>query len=193
MCDLLYQGILLGQQSRLEGLSRGFKGRRIDAGDVVTGLVILGAIGLAVWLLSALMNYQERRRGRSSPIRLFLSLCKAHGLRWSQRWLLWRVARAHRLRDPARLFLEPERLRPDGLGPAFRLRGLQLKQLYDRVFGDLEDRKKPKDAAPPESSDSEQTGTPLPPVSSQPALDVPGWIADGEPAADVPTTGSMGQ
>ena len=53
----------------------------------------------------------------SSPNRLFLSLCRAHRIAWSDRWLLWRLAASQRLEDPVRVFLEPERLDPDAAGP----------------------------------------------------------------------------
>ena len=87
MSDPLYHAALLAQRSRLEYLQDRFEGRRIDAGDVVTGLLILVGLVVAAWLLSVLLNLQERRKGRNSSFRLFISLCKAHRLRWSQWWL----------------------------------------------------------------------------------------------------------
>lgn len=136
MSKLLHDGILFARLSRLEGLRRGFRPRRIDSGDVVTGLLILAVIVAAVWLLSYLLTLHERRGAYSSPLGLFLSLCKAHRLPWSQRWLLWRVARAQRLHDPARLFLESERLDPTNMDPPLRIRSEELKLLRDRLFAE---------------------------------------------------------
>ena len=127
-------GILLAQKSRLEGLRRGFEGRRINSGDLLNGLLLVTAVTVLILLLTYLLNLQERRRNYSSPLRLFLALCKAHRLPWSERWLLWRVSRSQGLRDPARMFLEPERFAPAQLGPSFRLRAARLKHLYERLY-----------------------------------------------------------
>ncbi|HUT09489.1 MAG TPA: hypothetical protein VMY42_03260 [Thermoguttaceae bacterium] len=132
-----WRHILWAQGDRFEGLSRGFKGRRIDSGELVTSLLIVLSILLAVWLLSYTSSLRERRGAYASPLRLFLSLCKAHRLAWSEQWLLWRVAKAQRLRDPARLFLEPDRLEPQNLDPSSRMRMDRIKRLRDRLFADL--------------------------------------------------------
>jgi hypothetical protein len=134
------QGILLAQRSRLEGLRKGFRGHRIDSEEILTGLLILGGIAMAIWLLSYLLRLQEGRRAYSSPLWLFFSLCRAHRLRWSEGWLLWRVARAQRLSDAARVFLEPERLQAANLGPALRRRAAQLEQLRERLSARPEGR-----------------------------------------------------
>lgn len=186
MNDLLHHGILLAQRSRLEGLSRGFKGQRINTGDIVTGLLVLAGIVVVVWALSYLLTLQERRRSYTSPGRLFFSLCKAHRLRWPQWWLLWRVARSQRLRDPARLFLEPERLEPSNLGSSLQMRAAQLKELRERLFAEPEQQQDEQDLAPPETPDSRRAGTPLAPVPSTPALDIPPWPP--VPHAHVPPT-----
>jgi len=73
----------------------------------------------------------------SSPNRLFLSLCRAHGIAWSDRWLLWRLAASQRLKDPARLFLEPERLDPDLARPLSRRRAARLERLRLQLFEGL--------------------------------------------------------
>ncbi len=155
MDRLLYHAILLAERSRLDSLSSGFRGRRarFQKEDLVIGLLILGGIALAVWILSYALKFQEQRRSRPSPLRLFLSLCKAHRLRWSQRWLLWRVARAQQLRDPARLFLEPEMLEATNLGRSFEIRRAQLNQIRHRLFDRLEPRQQHPDPQPPETTD----------------------------------------
>jgi len=136
----LHHAMLLAQGGGLDDFARGLKGNRFrfDTENIATALLIVAGIAVAVCILSYLLRLQERRRGHASPWRLFLSLCKAHRLRWSQRWLLWRVARAQQLRDPACLFLEPERLEAPHLGPAFAGRQPQLNQIRDRLFGQLE-------------------------------------------------------
>ena len=78
---------LLGQQSRLDDLTSVFRNRpsQIDTQHVVTGLLVLAAIVLGMWVLSQLLARQERRRSHNSAWMLFFSLCKAHGLSWSER------------------------------------------------------------------------------------------------------------
>ncbi len=127
---------LLAQASRFEGLSKGFKGRRIDTGDVIFGVVILVGIIAVVWVLSYLFSLRERHGAYASPTRLFLSLCSAHRLRWPDRWLLWRLARAKKVEDPARLFLEPELLDAAAMRPWFRVRAERLREMRNSLFAE---------------------------------------------------------
>lgn len=137
--------ILLARQSPLEDFAREFQGRetRVEPGYLLTGLAIVTAILLAVWLLSRLLERFDGRRPVDSPTMLFLALCRAHRLRWSEGWLLFRVTREQQLRDPAQLFLEPERLDPANLPAALQPRSEELQRLRRRLFaglseGDLE-------------------------------------------------------
>lgn len=157
----LYRGILLAAQSRLDSLSSGFRGRRarLETDDIVTGLLIFSGIALAVWGLSLFLRLQERRRGYPRPLRLFLSLCRAHRLRPSEWWLLWRVARAQRLRDPARLFLEPERLQPADLGQRLAARADQLAQIRDRLFAQLDQQPQDQGSQAPEMPEEQPVGS----------------------------------
>ena len=111
MNHLLNQSLLFAQRSRLDGIANNFRGRAagIDRSDIANGVLVLAIIVLVVWLLSYMLSTQERRKPFSSPLMLFLSLCRAHRLNWRERWLLWRVARSQRLRDAARIFIEPAR------------------------------------------------------------------------------------
>jgi hypothetical protein len=178
MDALHYYAILLAQRGRLEDLARGFRGRRtrIETDDVITGLMVLGVIALAVWILSYVTKVREPGRSYTSPSRLFLSLCRAHRLRWSERWLLWRLARAQRLRDPGRLFLEPERFEAAHLGPALRQRADQLAQLRDRLFAEPDLKPSPAGDGPkPATPDPAERPTPLFTAGPTPTLDVPPW------------------
>jgi len=136
MKHVLLHCVLLAQQSPLDNFAREFQGRqtRINSGYLTTGLVILVGMVLAVWLLSLVLDRYGGRGPADNSLALFLALCRAHQLRWSEWWLLWRVARDHALSDPARLFLEPERLDSANLGPILRLRSEQLKAIRERLF-----------------------------------------------------------
>lgn len=167
-------GILLAQRSRLDNLSDAFRSRpdSTDKNDILHGLLIVAVLIVGVWLLGRLFTMREERRTYNSPLRLFLSLCKAHGLRWSQQWLLWRVARSQRLENPAQLFVEPERFNEENLCPALRSRAAELQILREQLF-----------AAPAGDSVFSQpcqsppvvASMPLFPTIIQPTLDVPPW------------------
>ncbi|NQU23718.1 MAG: hypothetical protein HQ567_20745 [Candidatus Nealsonbacteria bacterium] len=174
-------GILLAQNSRLDSMRQRFEGHRIGSNDIVKGLLLLIALTALILLLTYVLNLQESRRKYSSPLRLFLALCKAHGLRWSECWLLWRVARSQRLRDPTRLFLEPERFAPAQLGPRFRMRAGRLKLLYERLYVGLAEGNKRTDE---DRSDVQDTPAATPttamPVATTPTVAAPVAAASGD-------------
>ena len=177
----IHHGILLAQSGRWEGMSRRFRGRntRIDLNDVLIGLLILGGVVAVLWALSLVIRLQEHRQAYTSPLRLFWSLCKAHQLRWSQCWLLWRVVRTRRMQDPAQLFLRPELLNPAGLGRSFRLRMAELKSLRALLFvepkEDEPERNRPASTPPGESSAAVAAAAPPTPTGGSPTLEVPPW------------------
>ena len=107
----------------------------------VSGLLILlfAAIGLAVLLfvLSKVFSSGEKKGNINSPVRLYWALCRAHRLSMLDRWLLWRVARHWRLSNPALVFVEPELLDADSLGPSFAGRAAGIKSLHERLFDGL--------------------------------------------------------
>jgi hypothetical protein len=152
MNEMLHHGMLLAQKSRLDSLSSGFKGQRarLDLQEIVTAALIVAGFALAMWLLTWYLNHREGRRGYTSPRRLFWALCQAHRLPWRQRWLLWRVARAQKLSDPARLFLEPEWLQPDKLAGASPAQAAQLMQLRESLFVEPPPNQDLADEKPPE-------------------------------------------
>lgn len=137
MNHLIISGLLLANRTRIEQLSAGFRANQENATpqDLLVGLTVLVGTAAALLLLLRILDRCQRgHRHVNRPLRLFLTLCKAHELTWPERWLLWRVARAQRLRDPGRLFLEPERLDPTNLSPSLRLHGHQLRQIRERLF-----------------------------------------------------------
>jgi len=170
----LHHAMLLGQGGGLEDFARGLKGNRFrfEAENVATALLIVAGIAAAVGIVSYLLILQQRRRGSAGPLRLFFSLCRAHKLRWSQRWLLWRVARAQRLRDPALLFLEPERLAAAPLGPAFEPHQAQLSQIRDRLFGRLGEEKEQSESPTPVAPDRRRAGAEVFTALPQTALEI---------------------
>jgi hypothetical protein len=131
----LAPSILLAEVNRGAGLSESFRHRPgIDNDDVLLAVLMAAALLVGLWAASRLMGLRRQRRGYSSPRQLFLALCKAHHLTWSDRSLLARVARHHGLRDPGRLFLEFQRWDEQVLGPAFALELVRLRELRKQIF-----------------------------------------------------------
>lgn len=183
MNGLVYCCVLLADaRTRLEYMSRGFRpsSREDELRDVVLGLAVLAGLAAALWILARLMEWREQARPVNRPLGLFLALCRAHRLSWSDRWFLWRIAASQGLRDPGRLFLEPERLEPAHLPTALRSRAAQARRLRNQLF-----------SAPEPSSPSEQTAarrTPQAPLPTARAIPVepepfPDWMAMPWPAA----------
>jgi len=127
---------LLAETNRFSDMGRGFRGSRarLDSGDVLFGLLVLGAVALGLSLLWYVHSRHEGLRRRNGPLRLFHELCRAHSLRFSEEWLLWRLARAGRLRNPAQLFLEPERFDAGRLPTSLRARANLFTRLKARLF-----------------------------------------------------------
>ena len=197
MNHVLLDCVLLAQQSPLDNFAREFQGRetRLNSGYLTTGLVILLGMVLAVWLLSLVLDRYGGRRPVDSSLALFLALCRAHGLRWPEWWLLWQVARDHQLKDPARLFLEPERLDPANLGPVLRLRSEQLEAIRGRLFagerGEGSQHPEPTHGSPAGASPSPRTEdpswSPLPGMRGT-ASKAPGWPPSTTPGDLPPAT-----
>jgi len=124
---------LPAQETRWESLSRGFRSQPVDQRQL---LWFLAAMGLLIGLLALLAHVvnNQSSRGYCGPRRLFWSLCRAHKLSISDRWAMWLVARTRGLRDPARLFLEPELLDPAQLPPRFRVQAARFDALRKRLF-----------------------------------------------------------
>jgi hypothetical protein len=109
------------------------------AGGLSLGLLSVLALAMALWLLARLAAGASGRPGAiEGPRRLFFRLCRAHHLRWSDGWLLWRLARALRLDSPVRLFLEPQRLDATSLPARFQQQAARLRAIRGRLFAGLD-------------------------------------------------------
>lgn len=175
MTHLQINTMLLAQSSRLEHLSREFRGNRVrlDSEDLMVGLLVLAVLILLAWSATVAYGWFSQLRRRPGPKRLFLRLCRAHRLRIGEIVLLWKLARAQRLRDPARLFLEPERYEPAHLGNALRHQAERLASLRDRLF-ETEEPAYPEDGQDPDWDlpANDREGTPVAPVTEKPGLPI---------------------
>jgi hypothetical protein len=182
--------ILLAEHSRPGDAFRG-RGMAGAGQETLLGFLILVAVLAGLWALLQISSLGSRRRASRSPLRLFLSLCRAHRLSWSERWLLWRIARARGLKNPAQVFLDPEGFRPVGLQGGLGRKAQRLRQIGARLFAGLpagQERTSRRAAAspgrfppgraaaarPPRPA-AETAAPPLPPPVAPPTLDIPPW------------------
>jgi hypothetical protein len=148
---------------------------------VLLGFVLIAALLVGLWAVLQVSALRGRRGSYNSPRRLFRSLCRAHRLSWSQRWLLGRLARAHGLAHPAQLFVDPEYFDEPRLAAGLRPKAQRLRQLRDRLFAGLptiQDRASRPPAAPPGRLGhpaAETAARPLLPPIPRPTLDIPPW------------------
>ena len=126
----------LAQTHPWEHLGRQFRegGKALEAGDALLVLGVVVGVLLAAWLLSRMMNGGVRRPYRNS-LWLFLELCRAHHLSWRESWLLWRLANAHDLTEPASIFLRPDCFVDDQTHARFARKRRLIEQLRVRLFG----------------------------------------------------------
>ena len=128
--------ILLGRANFFESARKySQRSSQIDVADLWLILAALGGLALLLFVLAKLFPSDEKARVINSPLRLFWALCRAHHLKFSQRWLLWRIARKYALKDPALLFVEPELLDIDMLGAGFGRKTAAIKTLHGQLFG----------------------------------------------------------
>jgi hypothetical protein len=122
----------------------------------------IGVIWLAVWL-----SMRAQRRYQKQPRWLFDRLCNAHGLRWTERRLLWRVAREQFPKTPIQLFLEPGSLQPPFAKFHRQWEVEILTAIRARLFSDL------KNDSPATAARSCTAGfTPLMPTVSREGINV---------------------
>ena len=108
--------------------------QRADTRQMMGWLLVAGAVIGVVSLILVIANRVAKHWRYKSHRGLFSGLCRVHGLDAANRRLLKRVVRSHRLRQPARLFIEPKWLDPAGLGPEFRSQAAVLDKLRIGLF-----------------------------------------------------------
>ena len=178
MFSLRYITLLATEEDRMQSLFRALRSNnaRGEASDTVYGLLIIAGILTVMLIFSVVSHSRHQRRNYESPVRLFLSLCKAHKLKWRERWLLYRLARMEQLTDPARLFLEPQWYTASNLPTALRQHEAKLKSIHKRLFAGLKENAKPGMGEQSDSALQNQLkGAILPVSTNAPQLDVLPW------------------
>lgn len=107
-------------------------------GLTVRDLLIFLAIGATIGILVLLLTFLGRALGwwsQHSPGLLFRELCAAHQLSSSKRRLLHQLAMAHRIADPASIFLMPEKFDEKTFPPRLLRRSAEILALRQQLFG----------------------------------------------------------
>jgi hypothetical protein len=91
------------------------------------------AIIVCLWAITTYFS-ADKERTTNSPQRLFTDLCSAHKLSRRERHLLKWLANAHRLDQPAMLFIEPSWYSAEKLGPTRNRYGDELDRLRQQIF-----------------------------------------------------------
>ncbi len=137
MSFVLLQTLLLLARTRdLRGFSEGFRSRSVDD-NAFEVLLVAGGLVLVCIVLILVGRYFRRfenLKSYNSPPELFRELCRAHGLNWSSRRLLKRLAAEWQLPSPALLFVEPERFDTARLSAKWRDDEDRLEHLRERLF-----------------------------------------------------------
>lgn len=113
------------------------RGRRggADTGEVLLYMAIAAVvIGVVCGVLYAVNRHRHTQRFNSHAS-LFNGLCERHELNRSARALLKQIAGHHKLKYPARVFIEPKLFDPNGLGGSLKSQGLQVAALRNQLFG----------------------------------------------------------
>ena len=138
MSEMFTRIVLLGRANVFESLKRhSQESGKMDITDLWLALAAFGGLAVLLFVLSMIFPSKEKRRPINGPLRLFWALCRAHRLKLSQRWLLWRIAHEHELRDPALLFVEPELFDVDMLGAGFKNKTADIALLHEQLFAGL--------------------------------------------------------
>lgn len=126
--------MLFGQVNPLD-FGRSFREAEANFQWSNVALVVASVIAVGV-AFSLVMRYLAWREGRRyhHPQKLFAELCRAHSLDRMSRKRLQRLAAAHKLTDPARLFLEPERFETAHLDASINDDRAALVALRDLIF-----------------------------------------------------------
>ncbi len=189
MNGVLHCGILFASGNRMDHLvdsiGSGFRDRQVhfSTREMMVWVLIVIAAALLTWLVVRVARWIVKHL-RNGPLWLFIRLCQAHGLPWSDRWLLWQLAAYQQLRDPAYLFIDPDRWEDARIDPRLLIQSARLTELRERLFCDLPARVQarlgtPLAPAAPTEPPSHRTGAACVPP---PTVDLADWLRASEGA-----------
>lgn len=105
-----------------------------DSGEVMVWLLVAAVVIGAVVAALVLVNRAVHKRRTNSHAGLFAGLCQHHKLDRNRRNLLKALGQAHRVRYPARVFLDPTLFDPKRLPPGLRAKKDEILALRQQLF-----------------------------------------------------------
>jgi hypothetical protein len=126
---------LLAQVSR-EDFGRGFRGAASQRGwsDLVPYIAVAGLLIGGMSLYSYLKRRNDMSERCDDPHKLFRELCLVHQLDRASRRLLLMLAGAHKLTQPAQVFVTPGAFETTRLPSSLRGRSAEIAKLRARLF-----------------------------------------------------------
>ncbi len=127
---------LLAQMSRWQHLGDGLhrRGSRATLGDMLPYLIGLVVVGIGVAIVMAIMRRNDMSQPCNDSGKMFRELSRAHGLGFSSRRLLSRLAKAVGLKHPAEVFLTPNAFNAQTLPPQLQAEAVRIESLRKRLF-----------------------------------------------------------
>jgi hypothetical protein len=138
MCINLFANnlLLLAERNVFRDLGSGFRAKRetFQPSDLIPWIIVTAIVIGGLAILARVVARREKQ-AFDSPRALFRELSKAHGLDFTSRRLLRRLARVAGLKQPARLFLEPQCFEPTDLPKDLQEVWPSIESLRARLFG----------------------------------------------------------
>lgn len=130
---------LFADQHAIRNVIRGMHHRQaeIDTNGLASALLFFCLFFVTVWGIARLFLKPDYGGVKSNFSTLFRELCKAHQLPLVDWWFLLRLARYHRLVNPALLFVQPHYLDPAVCGEAWHAHKRRLRELQLKLFAGL--------------------------------------------------------
>jgi hypothetical protein len=133
----LWTPLLIAQSSAWKHLGDGLHGRRgrtdlFDFWPVALGLVV---VAIAVAAVVAIRKRDDMSQKCNDPNKLFRELSLAHKLNRGSQKLLWQLAEAFQLAQPAEVFLTPTLFHSAQLPPELQGEEERLQALHQQLFG----------------------------------------------------------
>lgn len=133
---MTFPPILLGQISNWERLGDGLNRSRgsADLMDFLPYLVGLLLLGIAVAVITRIIQRNDMSKPCDDPEKMFRELSRAHGLNYSQQRLLNQLAEGLGLDQPAQVFLTPSAFETSQIPSELRSEQRTIQAIGRRLF-----------------------------------------------------------
>ncbi|NOZ39824.1 MAG: hypothetical protein GXP24_06310 [Planctomycetes bacterium] len=129
-------GILFAQISNWQRLGDGLhrSRRQMDLMELLPLALGLVVVAIVITIVVKVRKRNDMTQRCDDPNKLFRELSLAHNLDRASRNLLWRLAEALQLAQPAEVFLQPAHFQGDRIPQELRDEEAELQELLERLF-----------------------------------------------------------